>query len=303
MELTSATLQSARDELRPLRLDDRDGGEGVGSPGRHLGGSCRPSGDRADQGRRKSDRRRDPISRLPERTCRRLKPTPSQSLAIQRPKGIVMSANISMASSEPSRRRFIEGLALAGGAAVMARPTWSRAEGTATNPAGLSCETIHLTIGESPLNITGRRRMATAVNGTVPAPILRLRQGQNVTINVANTLREPASIHWHGLRLPNDMDGVPGLTFPGIAPGETFTYRFPILQSGTYFYHSHSGMQEQTGLYGALVLAPPEKEPYDYDREYVIQLSDWTDQDPMKIFSNLKQQSDFYNYHKQTLGD
>ena len=213
-----------------------------------------------------------------------------------------MSATLAMSPSAPSRRRFIEGLALAGGAAVIARPTWSRAQGTAA-PGVLSGETIDLKVGASPINITGRQRMATTVNGTVPAPILRLRQGDTVTINVANTLREPASIHWHGLRLPNEMDGVPGLTFPGIAPGETFTYRFPIVQSGTYFYHSHSGMQEQTGLYGALVLAPPEKEPYDYDREYVIQLSDWTDQDPMKVLSNLKQQSDYYNYHKQSLGD
>jgi CopA family copper-resistance protein len=210
-----------------------------------------------------------------------------------------MSATIAMAS----RRRFIEGLALAGGAAVIARPTWCRAEATATDPAVLSGETIDLRIGESPINITGHRRMATTVNGTLPAPILRLRQGQNVTINVANTLRETASIHWHGLRLPNDMDGVPGLTFPGIAPGETFTYRFPIVQSGTYFYHSHSGMQEQTGLYGSLVLVPSGKQPYEYDREYVVQLSDWTDDDPMNIFSNLKEESDYYNFHQRTLGD
>jgi CopA family copper-resistance protein len=202
----------------------------------------------------------------------------------------------------PSRRRFVEGLALASGAVVIAKPSWSRAPVSA-GPTVLSGDTIDLTIGAAPINITGRRRMATAVNGTVPAPTLRLRQGDNVTINVANTLDEAASVHWHGLRLPNDMDGVPGLTFPGIPPGKTFTYRFPIVQSGTYFYHSHSGMQEQTGLYGAVLLIPDEKEPYAYDREYVVVLSDWTDEDAMEILSNLKQQSEYYNFHQRTLGD
>ncbi|MHB8529828.1 MAG: copper resistance system multicopper oxidase, partial [Caulobacteraceae bacterium] len=166
----------------------------------------------------------------------------------------------------------------------------------------LTGDKIDLTIAELPIDITGRRRIATAVNGRVPGPTLRLRQGDTVTINVANRLREPTSIHWHGFRLPNPMDGVPGLTFPGIMPGETFTYRFPVVQGGTYWYHSHSGMQEQTGLYGAVILEPKEAAPYAFDREYVVVLSDWTDEDPMTVVANLKEQGDYYNFHQRTLG-
>ncbi len=168
-------------------------------------------------------------------------------------------------------------------------------------PPTLSGERLDLVIGPVPFNVTGRARIATAVNGCVPAPIVRLRQGDAVTIHVTNRLAEPTSIHWHGLRLPADQDGVPGLSFRGIGPGESFTYRFPIRQGGTYWYHSHSGMQEQTGLYGPLVLVPHEPEPYVYDRDYVVMLSDWTDEDPMTVVANLKQQSDYYNYHRRTL--
>ena len=168
--------------------------------------------------------------------------------------------------------------------------------------AVLSGEHIALTIGEAPINITGRRRTATAVNGQVPGPTLRLREGDNVTIDVTNRLSEPTSIHWHGFRLPNPMDGVPGLTFPGIMPGETFTYRFPIVQNGTYWYHSHSGMQEQTGLYGPVILEPKSPRSVAFAREYVVVLSDWTDEDPMTVVANLKQQGDYYNFHQRTLG-
>ena len=201
-----------------------------------------------------------------------------------------------------SRRRFVEGTALAGisvsgglfgflgrAAAVEAQKT-------------LTANQLDLTIGAVPINITGRARTATAVNGSVPAPILRFREGEMATINVTNRLNEPTSIHWHGVRLPNSMDGVPGLTFKGIMPGETFTYRFPIVQSGTYWYHSHSGMQEQTGLYGPLIFEPKAKESYAYDRDYVVMLSDWTDEDPMTVVANLKQQGDYYNYGQRTLG-
>lgn len=198
----------------------------------------------------------------------------------------------------PSRRRFVQGLAtvgsLAGLGVIPAR--------AGTDVPVLSGTKIDLTIAELPVNITGRSRIATVVNNSLPAPILRLHEGDNVTLNVTNRLSEPTSIHWHGLRLPNDMDGVPGLTFRGIAPGETFTYRFPIVQGGTYWYHSHSGMQEQTGLYGPLILVPKTRESYAYDREYVIVLSDWTDEDPMTVVSNLKQQGDYYNYGQRTLG-
>jgi CopA family copper-resistance protein len=136
----------------------------------------------------------------------------------------------------------------------------------------------------------------------MPGPTLRMREGETVTINVHNTLREPTSIHWHGILLPNAMDGVPGLTFRGIMPGEAFTYRFPVRQAGTYWYHSHSGMQEQTGLSGALILEPRAREPYSYQRDYVVMLADWTDEDPMTVVANLKGRSDYYNYNRRTLG-
>lgn len=202
--------------------------------------------------------------------------------------------------SEPTRRRFVQGLAAAGVVAGL-KPGLARAQAPPASLPVLSGDRIDLTIDEVPFNVTGRPRMATAINGSVPAPTLRLREGDTVTINVMNRLRETSSIHWHGILLPGDMDGVPGLSFRGIAPGQTFTYRFPIKQAGTYWYHSHSGMQEQTGMYGALILMPREREPYAYDRDYVIVLSDWTDEDPMRIVSNLKQQPDYYNFQQRTL--
>jgi FtsP/CotA-like multicopper oxidase with cupredoxin domain len=129
------------------------------------------------------------------------------------------------------------------------------------------------------------------------------KEGDTVTIRVTNRLGVPTSIHWHGLILPADMDGVPGLSFAGIGPGETYTYRFPVRQSGTYWYHSHSRFQEQVGLYGAIVIAPAAGERHPCDREHVILLSDWTDTDPERIYRLLKVQSDYFNYGKRTLGD
>jgi CopA family copper-resistance protein len=202
----------------------------------------------------------------------------------------------------PTRRRFVEGLFVTGLASGLLGRTLARAQTPQLSPAILRGDRLDLTLGSLPVNITGSPRTATVVNGSMPAPILRLREGDDVTINVTNRLPEPGSLHWHGILLPGNMDGVPGLSFRGIMPGETFTYRFPIKQAGTYWYHSHSGMQEQTGMYGALILVPKEKEPYAYDRDYVILLSDWTDEDPMMIVSNLKQQSDYYNYQRRTLG-
>ncbi|MBS0219484.1 MAG: copper resistance system multicopper oxidase [Proteobacteria bacterium] len=196
------------------------------------------------------------------------------------------------------RRRFVEGFALATGLAALGR---AKAHAAAP-PAILQGDRIDLTVGTTPVNFTGRARTATTVNGAVPGPILRLREGDTVTLNVTNRLKEPTSIHWHGLLLPNSMDGVPGLTFRGIMPDETFTYCFPIRQAGTYWYHSHSGMQEQTGLYGPLILEPRDREPYAYQRDHVVMLSDWTDEDPMTVMSNLKQQSDYYNHNRRTLG-
>ncbi len=144
-------------------------------------------------------------------------------------------------------------------------------------------------------NLYGNRR-----DGSVPGPVLRLREGYEAVIQVTNQLSESTSIHWHGMRLPSDQDGVPGLSFHGIEPGTTFTYRFPVRQAGTYWYHSHSGMQEQTGLYGALIVDPRAPTPVNHDREHVLLLSDWTCEDPMRVLSNLKQHSDYYNQRRST---
>jgi CopA family copper-resistance protein len=198
------------------------------------------------------------------------------------------------------RRRFVQGMASTG--ALLAFSPSALAMRDRVEPAVLTGDRFDLVIEETAVNVTGRKRMATAVNGSVPAPTLRFREGDTVTIKVTNRLSEDTSIHWHGIRLPADMDGVPGLSFRGIRPGETFTYRFPIVQTGTYWYHSHSGGQEQTGLYGPLILEPRAKEPYGYDREYVVVLSDWSDEDPRTIMSNLKQQSNYYNFHQRTVG-
>ncbi|HZL00009.1 MAG TPA: copper resistance system multicopper oxidase [Caulobacteraceae bacterium] len=210
---------------------------------------------------------------------------------------------VHVALTEPataSRRRFVQGLAMAGGVgAIGFRPRSARAQ----DMAQLRGTVFDLSIGETPVNITGKPRMAVTVGGTAPGPVLRWREGDTVTLNVANRLREPTSIHWHGIRAPADMDGVPGLSFRGIMPGETFTYRIPIKQTGTYWYHSHSGMQEQLGLYGAIVIEPRGGEAHAADREHVILLSDWTDEDPMTVVANLKMQGDYYNYGQRTVGD
>lgn len=163
--------------------------------------------------------------------------------------------------------------------------------------------TYDLSIGEIEMNVTGKTRTALAVNGTVPGPTLRFKEGENIVINVTNTLSVDSSIHWHGLILPYRQDGVPGISFDGIEPGTTHTYRFPAQQSGTYWFHSHSGLQEQAGVYGSIVIEPKRREPFRFDREYVVVLSDWHDTKPERVLSNLKKQSDYYNYNQRTLGD
>ena len=190
-----------------------------------------------------------------------------------------------------TRRRFVQGAA-GGGASFL----WPRALTAAPLQDAWALE-----IAEVPVTVTGRQARATVANGTLPAPTLRFRQGEHVTIHVTNRLREPTSLHWHGLRLPAAMDGVPGLTFRGILPGETFTYRFPVVQTGTYWYHSHSGMQEQTGLYGALILEAAVADTAASVRDHVILLSDWTDQDPMDVVANLKQEGDYYSTDRPSL--
>src|SRR6267154_4573138 len=202
-----------------------------------------------------------------------------------------------------SRRRFVQGLVAGGVLAGFDVWRWPAfAANGISEPVVLTGRHFDLVIDEMPVNFTGRNRVATAINGSIPGPLLRWREGDTVTISVTNRLKVPTSIHWHGVRSPADMDGVPGLSFPGIAAGQTFTYTIPLKQSGTYWYHSHSGFQEQTGHYGALIIDPQDKHLVEYDREYVIVLSDWTDEDPETVLSNLKQQSDFYNFHQPTVG-
>ncbi|MCE7949640.1 MAG: copper resistance system multicopper oxidase [Xanthomonadales bacterium PRO7] len=203
----------------------------------------------------------------------------------------------------PARRRFVQGVTL-GGVAMLGgfvKPAWALTESASSSV--LSGTDFALEIGETPVNFTGAARTATTVNGLLPGPTLRWREGTTVTLRVTNRLRVPTSIHWHGIILPANMDGVPGLSFPGIAPGETFTYRFPVRQSGTYWYHSHSGFQEQTGLYGALVIDPATPDPIRAEREYVVMLNDWTDEDPSAVFAHLKKLSDYYNRGEPTARD
>jgi len=198
-----------------------------------------------------------------------------------------------------TRRCFMQGAASVGVLALIPYP--SRPALAAAAPV-LSGTEFALEIGSVPLTLNGRQAMATGVNGQVPAPILRWREGDTVTLAVTNRLGEPSSIHWHGVRTPSPMDGVPGLSFHGIAPGETFVYRFPVHQSGTFWYHSHSMFQEQTGLYGAIVITPKAGYTQAFDRDYVVLLSDWSFEPPETIVSNLKFQSDYYNYGQRTLG-
>ena len=200
-----------------------------------------------------------------------------------------------------TRRRLLRAAA-ATSALTLAPSVLRGALAAPARPPLLSGTEFQLEIAAAPINITGRQRTATAVNGSVPAPILSWREGDTVTLAVTNRLSEPSSIHWHGKLVPNPMDGVPGLTFAGIPPGETFVYRFPVHQSGTYWYHSHSAFQEQTGLYGPLVIDPKGGYAQPFDRDYVVMLSDWTDTSPETIVSNLKFQSDYYNFQQRTVG-
>ncbi len=219
-----------------------------------------------------------------------------------------MASRIQLSSSDfpiaASRRRFLQA-ALAGsaiaGLGLAPRFAWS-----STSPGKqqtLNGTQFDLDIGETPVNFSGSGRTATTVNGTVPAPILHWREGDTVTLRVKNHLSVPSSIHWHGILLPTGMDGVPGFSFDGIAPGETFEYQFELKQSGTYWYHSHSRFQEQTGLYGAIVVSPRGGERIPTQRDYVVLLSDWTNEDPEVLFANLKKMGDYYNFNEPTAVD
>jgi FtsP/CotA-like multicopper oxidase with cupredoxin domain len=200
-----------------------------------------------------------------------------------------------------SRRRFVQGMA--GSAVLLASRRALPFGAIESDPSVLTGPDFDLTIGEVTVDYTGRNRTAVAVNGQVPGPLLRMRQGDAVTIRVTNHLPVRTSIHWHGLIVPADMDGVPGLSFAGIDPGRTFVYRFRVNQSGTYWYHSHSRFQEQTGLYGPMVIEPAGGERHGSDREYIVLLSDWSDADPEWLYATLKRQSDYFNFGKRTVGD
>lgn len=209
-----------------------------------------------------------------------------------------------MKSDLISRRQLLKGFGAVGMLAALERltPGWVSAE-QAAQASQLSGSTIDLVIDETPFRVGDRTGRAQTINGTVPGPLIRLREGQDVTINVTNRLKETASIHWHGILLPPEMDGVPGVSFAGIRPGTTFTYRFPIKQYGTYWYHSHSGGQEQKGVYAPMILDPIEPDPVKYDREYVVILSDWTFMSAMGLISRLKKRSGFFNFQQRTMGE
>jgi CopA family copper-resistance protein len=204
------------------------------------------------------------------------------------------------------RRTFVKGVAATSalaGLATWRTPLWAQ-QATRKPTIELSGTQFDLEIGETPVNFTGSPQTANTVNGSIPAPTLRWREGDTVTLRVRNTLRDHgASIHWHGILLPANMDGVPGLSFHGIRPGETYTYQFEVKQNGTYWYHSHSAFQEQLGVYGALIIEPRTSSPVKYDREYAVLLSDWASMDPETIFAKLKKQADYFNFNQRTVGD
>ena len=203
------------------------------------------------------------------------------------------------------RRRLLRGVSLLGGGLALSTmlPSWARSAtpGLAPTLPTLTGANIDLTISHAHLMVDGRAGHALTINGTVPGPLLRLREGQNVRLSVKNELTEDSSIHWHGVLAPFQMDGVPGVTFPGIKPGQTFVYEFPIIQSGTYWYHSHSGLQEQEGHYGPIVIDPKGEDPVQSDREHVVVLSDFSFMHPHLIFERLKQDAEYFNNQQETV--
>ena len=214
------------------------------------------------------------------------------------------------ASSEVmDRRRFLVGTAsaaLAGCASVGA--TWAAEPGMArAGQFGQLDATaeggIDLYLEKRELLVGGKPGKAIAINGSIPGPVVRMTEGKEAVIRVHNRLKESTSIHWHGLILPFNMDGVPGISFPGIAAGETFTYRYPVQQNGTYWYHSHTGLQEQLGHYGAMIIEPAKDDPVEYDVEYAVVLSDWLFEDPHAVLRNLRTIEGYYNFQRPTLAN
>ena len=202
-------------------------------------------------------------------------------------------------SPSPSlgRRRFVQGAGVLGaGAALGMRSRPASALTGPGQPPALYGNRFDLRLDRITVNKTGTPAWANAINGGVPGPVLYWREGDVVTINLTNNLPVLTGVHWHGIIIPNPMDGVPGLEFPGIRPGETFTNRFPVVQSGTYWYHSHMGYQEQKGAIGALIIEPKGEPLIKVDRDYVVLLDDWMDGDPLIVANNVKQQGDYRPY-------
>ena len=198
--------------------------------------------------------------------------------------------------------RFTAGMSIALGIDSLIPAYAKQVSATDKPKQGKYSDPIDLQIQKTKLSIAGKNASTLTVNGSIPGPLVRLKEGQNATIQVTNNLDEDTSLHWHGLIVPKEMDGVPGISYAGIKPGETFTYRFPVKQNGTYWYHSHSGLQEQLGHYGPLIIDPIEPEPFKYDRDYVVLLSDWTFENPNDVLANLKKFSPYYNYQRPTIG-
>ena len=208
-------------------------------------------------------------------------------------------------SFDLKRRRFVQGLSSGGVLASLGLMSNNvlAAKQVMQEVQVLDGPVFDMTIEEVMVNFTGKPKIATAINGSIPAPTLRMREGDDITIKVTNKMSVTSSIHWHGLILPNNMDGVPGLSFDGIGPGETYVYKFKAVQNGTYWYHSHSGFQEQTGMYGSIVIEPRGNDVATFDRDYVVLLSDWSDENPNDIYAKLKKLSHYYNTRERTLFD
>jgi CopA family copper-resistance protein len=204
-----------------------------------------------------------------------------------------------------SRRHFVLGASSLLALATLPLPNvgWAAPQAAPGDPDILTGNEFDLHIGYQKVNFTGTERFATTVNGSLPGPTLRWKEGERVTLRVTNNLKVDTSIHWHGIILPSTMDGSPGFDFAGIKPGETFEYQFDVKQNGTYWYHSHSGFQEQTGLMGSIIIEPKDPDPVAYDREMVVLLSDWTDEAPEKVYAKLKKMNDYYNFRERTVGD
>ena len=204
-----------------------------------------------------------------------------------------------------TRRTVLRGAGLAGGAAAFAAwmPAWAQSvsSGLIAPLPTVSGDDIRLTIARQRMTIDGRVMKAIGINGTVPGPLIRLREGQTARLSVVNDLDEDSSLHWHGLLVPAQYDGVPGVSFPGIAPRSTYVAEFPVRQAGTYWYHSHSGLQEQLGLYGPIVIDPADIDPVASTREHVIVLSDHSPSSPAAIFRRMKLGDGYYDFQKQTL--